>query len=200
MAWGGARVGSGPKRKPGPRDAEGRLLRSQKTATCVCGAAKYVTAKQCLACYDKARATKPKPCAFCGASFVGSKTVCSPQCGRSRIEWNWIAMRRDDGDKTVRQRLRRRRGSAARVARGWKAIKGRWIVVCERDGWTCWICGDGIERDLPTNHRMAGTADHVIALKDGGSDEDDNLKAAHRSCNSRRFRGWHPVKETTCQA
>jgi hypothetical protein len=200
MPSGGARVGSGPKRKPGPRNANGRMQRSQKTATCACGAAKHEKAKQCRHCCDQARAIKPKPCAFCGTSFVGPKTVCSPQCGRSRVEWNWIAMRLDESEKSVRLRVRRRRGSATRVARGWKAIKGRWIGVCERDGWACWICGNPINRDLPTNHRMAGTSDHVIALKDGGSDEDGNLRAAHRSCNSRRFRGWHPTKETTCQA
>lgn len=30
------------------------------------------------------------------------------------------------------------------------------------------------------------TADHVIARRDGGPDVRENMRAAHRSCNSRR--------------
>jgi 5-methylcytosine-specific restriction endonuclease McrA len=61
---------------------------------------------------------------------------------------------------------------------------GRWdkhmeritARILERDGGTCWLCG------LPG----ADTADHVIPRSRGGSNFDNNLRAAHRACNSKR--------------
>lgn len=52
-------------------------------------------------------------------------------------------------------------------------------AVLERDGYTCRI--DGC-----TEHGPADTADHVIPRAMGGSDDLDNLRAAHRLCNLRR--------------
>ena len=40
----------------------------------------------------------------------------------------------------------------------------------------CWICGQ----------RGADTADHLISLAEGGSNDMSNLRPAHRRCNSRR--------------
>lgn len=44
----------------------------------------------------------------------------------------------------------------------------------------CAICGAGALENDPL------TADHIIPVSDGGSNDLDNLRAAHRSCNSRR--------------
>jgi 5-methylcytosine-specific restriction protein A len=49
--------------------------------------------------------------------------------------------------------------------------------VLARDHYMCWICG----------RPGADTADHVVPLAQGGDPTSEmNLRAAHRSCNSRR--------------
>ena len=49
--------------------------------------------------------------------------------------------------------------------------------VLVRDRGICWLCG----------RPGANTADHVVPLALGGHPYDEaNLRAAHRSCNSRR--------------
>lgn len=49
----------------------------------------------------------------------------------------------------------------------------------------CWICGLQIDLDLPYTDAMSFTADHVVPRSKGGSLLGE-LKAAHRSCNSKR--------------
>lgn len=55
----------------------------------------------------------------------------------------------------------------------WPATRKR---ILERDNYICYLCGES----------GANSADHVIARMNGGSDSDDNLRAAHVSCNSRK--------------
>lgn len=72
----------------------------------------------------------------------------------------------------VGRNARRRRNRAARIA--------------ERDGWVCWICGYGIDRWRVNPDRRSLTLDHVLPLRFGGGDGDDNLRAAHKWCNNTR--------------
>jgi 5-methylcytosine-specific restriction endonuclease McrA len=50
----------------------------------------------------------------------------------------------------------------------------------------CWLCGEQIDTTLPATHRMSFTADHYVALNNGGHLLRNDLRPAHRSCNSRR--------------
>jgi 5-methylcytosine-specific restriction endonuclease McrA len=51
----------------------------------------------------------------------------------------------------------------------------------------CWRCGERIPMDVPHNDPMQWTADHVQSLQNGGNPFDvNNLRPAHRSCNSKR--------------
>ncbi|WP_416382394.1 HNH endonuclease [Nocardia transvalensis] len=50
---------------------------------------------------------------------------------------------------------------------------------------TCWLCGNEIDRTLPPEHPESWTADHIDPLSKGGRLLGE-LRAAHRSCNSRR--------------
>ena len=45
---------------------------------------------------------------------------------------------------------------------------------------TCWICGEPARESDPL------TADHIVPVSAGGNSTRANLRAAHRSCNSRR--------------
>jgi 5-methylcytosine-specific restriction endonuclease McrA len=67
------------------------------------------------------------------------------------------------------------RGRGAVTARQ-RVSKELRAKVLRRDGGICWICGQP----------GALTADHIKPLSHGGSTIINNLKAAHRSCNSRR--------------
>lgn len=53
------------------------------------------------------------------------------------------------------------------------------------NGLPCWLCGRGIDTDLPWTHAMSFTADHVQPLAHGGKVLGE-LRPAHRSCNSSR--------------
>lgn len=53
--------------------------------------------------------------------------------------------------------------------------------IFERDGWRCWICGEVVAEE-------DASIDHVVPIAQGGADAPDNIRTAHRDCNSRR--GW----------
>ena len=67
-------------------------------------------------------------------------------------------------------------------------------AICERDGWTCHLCGEAIDK---TPHRKGNvnhwgaSADHLLPQSHGGTDDPNNLKAAHWICNV--VRGTKPV-------
>jgi hypothetical protein len=48
----------------------------------------------------------------------------------------------------------------------------------------CYLCQLPIDPTLPPSHRMAGTVDHID--EDHTNCDRNNLRAAHRSCNSRK--------------
>ncbi len=55
----------------------------------------------------------------------------------------------------------------ARTSRKWQELR-RTILAANN---TCWLCG--------RNNPPADTIDHVIPLKDGGTNDPANLKPAH---------------------
>ncbi|WP_374403228.1 HNH endonuclease [Frankia sp. Cj3] len=68
----------------------------------------------------------------------------------------------------------RQRGTVTqRFGTGWTEMSQR--VIAEECG-ICWLCGSP----------GADTADHIIRRRDGGTSARDNLRAAHRACNSAR--------------
>ncbi|MFJ8818196.1 HNH endonuclease [Amycolatopsis thermoflava] len=50
----------------------------------------------------------------------------------------------------------------------------------------CWICGHLIPPDVPPNHPLEYTADHVVPRSKGGRPTLENSRPAHRRCNSQR--------------
>jgi 5-methylcytosine-specific restriction endonuclease McrA len=48
----------------------------------------------------------------------------------------------------------------------------------------CHICGQPIDYTLPHLDPKSFVIDHVVPLTKGGADTIDNIKAAHRDCNS----------------
>ena len=64
--------------------------------------------------------------------------------------------------------------SQGKFRESWRQISKR---ILERDSYVCHYCGD-----------FADTTDHEVPLVKGGSDDDDNLVACCKLCNSKKHR------------
>ena len=92
---------------------------------------------------------------------------------------------RKSEQQKIRQLIERRRRmadiSAYRRAKAYteevELIERKTIIL--RDGQCCYLCG--VELSI---HEV--TLDHVVALANGGSHTEDNLRVACRECNSRK--------------
>jgi 5-methylcytosine-specific restriction endonuclease McrA len=81
------------------------------------------------------------------------------------------------------------RGMFSQKLRGIKITK-----LIARDGMECSICGIPMNRKIEAPGRGdAISFDHIIPRSEGGSDRIENLRLAHRACNS--IRGVDPVAE-----
>jgi 5-methylcytosine-specific restriction endonuclease McrA len=67
------------------------------------------------------------------------------------------------------------------------------LVVAERDGWICQLCGDPIDRMLAYRNPTTGRLDpgylhidHIIPLSKGGEHTYANTQATHARCNQRK--------------
>lgn len=58
------------------------------------------------------------------------------------------------------------------------------LVVFERDGWVCHICGDLVDRTVQYPDNASPTVDHVVPLCAGGEHSYANCRTAHMRCNS----------------
>lgn len=64
------------------------------------------------------------------------------------------------------------------------ALTKRLRKLVERDGWDCWLCEWPVNPFTLEEHRAS--ADHVIPKAQGGSNDLENLRLAHASCNEYR--------------
>jgi hypothetical protein len=195
MPRGGARTGSGRKAQPFRCAADGceaTVRRRDRLRS------KYCSAECVSRMLSRLRAGCPKfgsrivkgtkrPCQECRTEFrprYATHVFCSMACSAA-----WARRTRGNSHRSDRLRASRRASSARRraaVAKTGRITVGRWRSICERDGWVCWICRTGIDCSLCHPNKKAGTCDHVVPLSLGGSDSDENVRAAHASCNSRR--------------
>ena len=120
--------------------------------------------------------TVTKVCRMCGKEFDTVKkrqVFCSSEC--SHLWQNRRSYNRIPKDK--------------RVDKGINALS-----LIKRDKGVCWICGGKCDlNDYTTRNGVfiAGdwypSVDHVKPICEGGADAWENVKLAHRICNSRRF-------------
>lgn len=129
---------------------------------------------------------KPRPlfkdfvvasCRNCGKPFVkeGQSRFCSDKCRKSSSKAQ--RYRHDD------RRLRRKNAS--------ECDNITLDALINRDGLNCWICGEPcdledsfwIDKTFYAGNRYP-SIDHVIPLAKGGTHTWDNVRVAHRICNS----------------
>ena len=61
---------------------------------------------------------------------------------------------------------------------------GAWVEqILEAYGYICYLCNEPIDMKLPRTSKRGATVDHVLPLSRGGSDELENLRLTHWSCN-----------------
>ncbi|MFE7899186.1 HNH endonuclease [Streptomyces sp. NPDC057424] len=65
--------------------------------------------------------------------------------------------------------------------------------VFDRDGWTCYLCGEDVDRLLRYPDPMSASLDHVVALSRGGTHTWDNVACSHLRCNLQK--GDRPLPE-----
>ncbi len=113
-------------------------------------------------------------CPRCGITFIGSRKYCSKRCARR--------MREARKEHTRRMRMKAKSDNISLA------------LLSERDNGVCWICKRKVD---PNDYRVrsdgifiAGrnypSIDHVVALKNGGTHTWNNVKLAHRICNTRK--------------
>lgn len=56
--------------------------------------------------------------------------------------------------------------------------------AAERQNMRCYYCNRKMRRDVPSDHELRLTAEHLIPLKKGGRDDESNIVASCFRCNN----------------
>lgn len=103
------------------------------------------------------RSYPDRPCATCGKYFSpgasGARKYCSKPCRKNGRSSSGI----------------NRRATVERLGKA--------------HGWTCVLCGEPVDRNLYWPAPWAGSVEHVIPVRHGGTDDWNNLALAHLRCN-----------------
>lgn len=92
------------------------------------------------------------------------------------MEPRWCSHSCSSLDSKARARARRAGATVEYFA--------RWRVF-EEHGYVCSLCAEPIDVSIMDElHPMYATLDHVVPLSEGGRHAADNLRPAHRVCNS----------------
>lgn len=110
-----------------------------------------------------------KTCPDCGAFYFGRGATCA-ECSVKRSKR--IANRKKE---------LKRKSSYTRES---KMISARTLY--ERDGGICWICGGMCDINADPNSNYYPSVDHIVPQSLGGKDTLDNVRLAHRICNTVR--------------
>jgi 5-methylcytosine-specific restriction endonuclease McrA len=86
----------------------------------------------------------------------------------------WPVVAQTERMAAIRRHVRRNSG------RPWRRVRDQ--VYAEE--YLCWRCGKPVDKLLPANHDMGKSVDHIVPWSLGGTDDRDNLRLAHRICNS----------------
>lgn len=110
----------------------------------------------------------PRTCRVCQKTFMGGKAqfICSPACYKMDRHMRCWA-RRSHYRETAMEPI-------------------DFGAVCERDHWTCGICGQPVDPSLKWPNPGARSLDHIIPISAGGPHLYDNVQLAHLLCNWRK--------------
>lgn len=177
-------IGLGPGRKKHPRQACwqcGKLLTDKPAQN------KYCSYECSIA--DRRKRAPRYTCEQCGKEFkpkvADRTTFCSRQCAFVyRAEHRRSADGYQDLPNSTKQAMRAHKRRRREQIKRTRVGPIRRSAIYERDGWTCQLCGQPVERKAQHPEPMSATLDHIIPLKLGGSHTSENLQLAHFACNS----------------
>ena len=147
----------------------------------------------CRACRAEA-SRRGRPCVDCGDVKPGRAKKRCPKCSIA----HYAKTAEPCTVRTCERPTLAKAMCSTHYSWYWRALfgstsgKGTWILperrlsIYERDGWLCGICGDPVDRDADALANLAPSLDHIVPRSLGGGHESENLRTAHRVCNSRR--------------
>lgn len=171
------------------RSAWGELCPSCRPTAATASRARYVARQAALPCQapecDAPRSNGP----YCVThrmrierygSLRGREREVLCECGRRFVSSHPKA-RYCTGECYFR--FASKRGPRRAHHRAQDRIKRMRPAILARDGSVCHICRTAIDLALRFPHPLSLTIDHFIPISAGGSDEMENLRPAHLSCN-----------------
>lgn len=130
------------------------------------------------------REKRTVPCPTCAKPFrprrvsqaQSAQQFCSIACRRYPAAKVYETTKERDFAASYRRRARKRGGGYERFGRE---------EVFERDGWTCKLCGEPVDRTGKDKH-LRPALDHIVPLARGGQHSRSNTQCTHWVCNSRK--------------
>ena len=117
------------------------------------------------------RVVEAMECIYCGVGFKRTKGTSKVLCGKRECKMAFQL------DSCHRRNARLREATVEKFTR---------VEVFERDGWTCGVCGGGVDPGAPARSPWSASLDHIIPLAKGGAHSRENTQCAHLVCNMRK--------------
>lgn len=117
------------------------------------------------------RVVEAMECIYCGVGFERTKGTSKVLCGKRECKLAFQL------DSCHRRNARLREATVEKFTRA---------EVFERDGWTCGVCGGGVDPGAPARSPWSASLDHIIPLAKGGAHSRENTQCAHLVCNIRK--------------
>lgn len=163
-----------------------RGVRSERTcsvAGCAESASRLGSGRgYCPKHYQRWKTTGDPEGTICRKHFCEVSECGRPAFGRKMCRLHWGRWHRRMNPELYADRDHRRR---ARLL-GADSEDVERLVVFERDGWVCQLCGDPIDKTLRHPDPLSPSLDHRVPLVKGGAHSYANTQAAHLTCNLRK--------------
>lgn len=135
-------------------------------------------------CYKETISLYRSDCEVCGSRFKGRKgranKFCSRECYHNSLGSGGFVPHKTINSTTDYNSMKRAKRYGVQVE-GVNTLE-----VFERDGWTCGICNERVDKDIPYPCGKSASLDHIIPMSKGGGHTYDNTQLAHLKCNLKK--------------
>lgn len=129
-----------------------------------------------------------RECECCKTIFRAANTrqYCSPQCRRAlRLarQREWVHQQKQTNPLYLTRHRMVQSKRRARIVKNGPPEEFTFEEICERDQWSCYLCGKPVDKELDWPHTESASMDHVVPLSKGGPHVRDNVRLTHLWCN-----------------